>query len=305
MSHQIILAYNFEDYLDKIAKKGAETDIRYYNRKNDEKITVFLDPFRFPEKITSLTNSASVADAALLKINELSKELGEVILALDAFSITDGAIITTPELRDRLQKIFRNTVLEKYKFIEDSLTEVLLYLDSIKYDQIDKKGYIVVDQFFTVHGTGTVALGFVKDGYIERHEPLRLYPGQKKTEIRSIQAQDIDIPRAEIGTRVGVALKNLDVENFTKGSVLALDDAFQESNTISLKIKKNPAVPYLLEQGQKVQLHFAMNSIVSKITDISESHIILDLEKDIPLLPVHYAIIALDKFPRIYAGGIL
>ncbi|MEM3265584.1 MAG: GTPase, partial [Thermoplasmata archaeon] len=159
MSHQIILAYNFEDYLDKIAKKGAETDIRYYNRKNDEKITVFLDPFRFPEKITSLTNSASVADAALLKINELSKELGEVILALDAFSITDGAIITTPELRDRLQKIFRNTVLEKYKFIEDSLTEVLLYLDSIKYDQIDKKGYIVVDQFFTVHGTGTVALG--------------------------------------------------------------------------------------------------------------------------------------------------
>ncbi|MGC8497470.1 MAG: EF-Tu/IF-2/RF-3 family GTPase [Thermoplasmata archaeon] len=305
MSQQIILAYNFEEYLDKIAKKGSETDIRYYNRKNDEKVTVFLDPFRFPEKITSLTNPASLADAALLKINTLSKELGEVILALDAFSITEGAVITTPELRDRLQKIFRNTVLEKYKFIENSLAEVLAYLDSIKYEQIDKKGYIVVDQFFTVHGTGTVALGFVKDGYIERHEPLRLYPGQKKTEIRSIQAQDLDIPRAEIGTRVGVALKNLDVEDLTKGSVLALDDAFQESNTISLKIKKNPAVPYLLEQGQKVQLHFAMSSIVSKITDISESHIILDLEKDIPLMPVHYAIIALDKFPRIYAGGTL
>lgn len=305
MSHQIILAYNFEEYLDKIAKKGSETDIKYYNRKNDDKVTVFLEPFRFPEKITSLTNSASVADAALLKINELSKELGEVILALDAFSISEGAIITTPDLRARLQNIFRNTVLENYKFIDNSLPEVLAYLDSIKYEQVDRKGYIIVDQFFTVHGTGTVALGFVKEGYIERHEPLRLYPGQKKTEIRSIQAQDIDIPRAEIGTRVGVALKNVDVENVTKGSILALDDAFQESNTISIKIKKNPAVPYLLEQGQKVQLHFAMNSIVSKITDISGSHIILDLEKEIPIMPVHYAIIALDKFPRIYAGGSL
>lgn len=305
MSQQIILAYNFEEYLDKIAKKGSETDIKYYNRKNEDRVTVFLDPFRFPEKITSLTNPASVADAAILTINELSKDLGEIILALDAFSISEGAVITTPELRVRLKKIFKNTVLENYKFIDNALPELLAYLDSIKYEQSDKEGYVVVDQSFTVQGTGTVALGFVKEGYIEKHEPLRIYPGQKKTEIRSIQAQDIDIQRAEIGTRVGVALKNVFAEDVSKGSILALDDAFQESNTLSLKIKKNPAVPYFLEQGQKMQLHFAMNSVVSKIIDISESHIILDLEKEIPVMPVHYSIVALDKFPRIYAGGIL
>jgi selenocysteine-specific translation elongation factor len=305
MSHHIILAYNFEEYLDKIAKKGSETDIKYYNRKNEDRVTVFLDPFRFPEKINSLTNSASVADAAILTINELSKDLGEVILALDAFSIGEGAIITTPELRERLKKIIKNTKLENYKFIDNSLPEILTYLDSIKYQQSEKKGFVVVDQSFTVQGSGTVVLGFVKEGYIEKHENLRIYPTPKKTEIRSIQAQDIDVQRAEIGTRVGVALKNVYFEDVPKGSVLALDDAFQVAKTLSLKLKKNPAVPYFLDSGQKMQLHFAMNSVACKITDISETHVILDLEKEIPLMPVPYSIVVMDKFPRIYARGTL
>lgn len=305
MYQQIILSYNLGENLDKFAKKGSETDIKYYNRKNEDRVTVFLDPFRFPEKINSLTNPASVADAAILMINDLSRDLGEVVLALDSFGIREGAIITSADLQEKLKKIFKNTALENYRYLENAHSSVLEYLDSIPYEPVEKKGYVVVDQSFSVHGTGTVALGFVKEGYIERHEALRVFPGPKKTEIRSIQAQDIDISRAETGTRVGVALKNLDVEDVPKGSIIALDDAFQVTKTVHLKIRKNPAVPYSLEQGQKVQLHFAMNSVVCKITDISESHVILDLEKEIPLMPVHYCIIALDKFPRIYAGGSL
>jgi selenocysteine-specific translation elongation factor len=291
-----------ENTVKNIAKKDSETDIKYYSRKVGENIWTFLVPFRFPEKIFPLTLSASISQAAIVKVDEFSKDLGEVILSLDSFGIKHGAIICDSYKKSTITKIAQGTVLENYQYISNDMASLISFIESLPYDNIDKKGYVVVDQYFVVKGTGTVALGFVKEGRINKHDTIRIYPSEKEAEIRSIQSHDVEITTAENGTRVGLALKNANVEDLEKGTILS-NNTYPTKKSITIEFKKYP-VSYEIQKGQKIHIDFLMNDINAEITELKNGQLTLELPKEIPIINgMPIAIVYLDRVPRIYGKG--
>lgn len=292
-----------EEMIKKLAKQGSETDIRYYNKKSGNNVFTFLYPFKFPERIAPLLLASSVSDVAIVQVNQFDRDLGEVLLSLDSFNIENGIFLADEDKIPTLRGIIKNTALSNYKIMENKFENVMSYLETLPERSADGEGYIVVDQVFPVKGVGTVALGFVKGGKIHKHDEMRVYPGPKMTEIRSIQVQDVDVESADIGTRVGVALKNVEVDDVPKGAILASHERFMTSSSIKIRIKKNPAVKESLFNNAKIQIYSNFGKYPATVSDVSGDLILMDLEQEVAITQDPYVISHQEKVPRVYGGG--
>jgi selenocysteine-specific translation elongation factor len=92
---------------------------------------------------------------------------------------------------------------------------------------------VPIDHFFNVKGVGTVILGYVTHGRIEKHDELKVLPTDRKALVRSIQKHDDDYDDAVRGDRVGLALKNVDVEQLDRGYVLTADDRVKSDSKVT------------------------------------------------------------------------
>lgn len=301
--HYTILSYMDEEYLKKFAKQGSETDIRYFNRKSGTKVFTFLLPFKFPERIAPLLLASSVSDAAIVQVNQIDRDLGEVFLAIDAFGIDRGIILTDSDKVGSVKSIVRNTTLSNFEILDNRYENAMNFLETLPEKQGNGEGYVVVDQVFPVKGVGTVALGFVKGGRISKHEEMRIYPGPKMTEIRSIQVQDVDVDFADIGTRVGIALKNVEPDDVPKGSILASHERFMTSSSVKIKVRRNSAVRDSLYTNEKIQIYTNFGKYPATVSDVSGETVLVDFEQEIAITQDMYVISHQDKAPRIFGGG--
>ncbi len=220
-----------------------------------------------------------MADAAIVDVGNIDRNLGEVLVALESFNIDKGLFIGDDENLRKIRMFVRNTPMENYTFSGRNIESILDFLGNLGERSADGEGYVVVDQSFSVKGVGTVALGFVKSGNIKKHQELRIFPGQKSTEIKSIQMQDVDVESAPVGARVGLALRGVEPEDVERGSILASHERFTTSSSIRVRVKKSQAVKDELYPGAKVQVYSNMGKYPANVSDISSSIILLDFEQ--------------------------
>lgn len=245
-------AYDIGDFLKTVSKKATESDITLYNRKDGENIYTFLTPTRFPDKISSLTDCIYPADIALVNGNNLTKELGEAIIALDLMGMKRGYFLVDDESKiDQLKPIISKTSLKDFKFYSGNHMEFLDILSSEKHLPRFSKPTIVVDHFFKVKSVGTVALGFVLGGRVEKHQKLMCSYANKEAQIRSIQVQDEDQDSVESGTRVGLALKNIDAEEIERGMFMS-EGPFEYLTEFQGKFEFHPAVKGLSDSSFEI-----------------------------------------------------
>lgn len=64
-------------------KKGTETDLTLYDRKESEVIKTWVVPTGFPDKIQPLLQAINLAEYVILHVEKLDKFTGEQIIALD------------------------------------------------------------------------------------------------------------------------------------------------------------------------------------------------------------------------------
>jgi selenocysteine-specific translation elongation factor len=128
----------------------------------------------------------------------------------------------TDELKAKLQKITKGTVLEHWEYMNAS-TKTFEGMEELKQkifsmgERIDEENRekatlptrVIVDQSFNVTGIGCVVLGVVMQGTINAKDKMTAYPTKKPLEIRSIQMHDVDVKTAPMGARVGLALKGI------------------------------------------------------------------------------------------------
>ena len=235
-------AYDVNDFLKTVSKKSTESDITLHNRKDGENVYTFLTPTRFPDKVSALTDCIYPSDLALVNGNSLTRDLGEVIIALDLMGVKRGYFFVDDESKiDQLKPIISKTSLKDYKFYSGNHMEFLDILSKEKHVPRFSKPTIILDHFFKVKSVGTVALGFVLGGRVEKHQKLMCSYANKEAQIRSIQVQDEDQETAESGTRVGLALKNIDAEEIERGMFMT-EGSFDYLTDFQGKFEFHPAV---------------------------------------------------------------
>ena len=82
-----------EGYAKSLGKPGTTSDITLYNLKRDDDTVTFIEPTRYPEKIAPLFYAVSLADLAILVVEEIGPAFGECVLMLGCAEVRSGLII--------------------------------------------------------------------------------------------------------------------------------------------------------------------------------------------------------------------
>jgi selenocysteine-specific translation elongation factor len=226
-----------QGYSGGIAKKGTSTDIALYDIKKGEATVTLIEPTRYPERLAPLFYACALSTKAIVVVDELSATLGEQLVMLQCSGIKSGYFILRNYIpKEKIEPLIRGTSIEGFEFMPDDpnlLREKLLaYASQIKPAEGQQVGTVPVDHAFNVKGVGVVVLGIVADGSVEKHAKLKVLPGTKTAEVRSIQKHDDEFETADLGDRVGFALKNVEVEDVDRGVVLTNDPEIKVSNKL-------------------------------------------------------------------------
>jgi selenocysteine-specific translation elongation factor len=228
-------------YAGSIGKKGTSTDITFYNLKKGEDTVTLIEPERYPERLAPLFYAVSLSKKAIVVVDHLDATFGECLVMLQCSDIKTGYFVLRNYIpKEKIEPLIRGTSLEKFEFVCDDpnfLREQLL-AEAARQKPIEVPagqqavGTVPVDHSFNVKGVGVVVLGVVVYGAVQKHEVLNALPGGKLAQVRSIQKHDDEFDTAGEGDRVGLALKNIEVEDLDRGVVLTNDTLIRASSKL-------------------------------------------------------------------------
>ena len=280
----------------QIGKKGTESDITMYNYKGREGTITFMHPNRYPERLPPLLFSVNLAHGALLTIESLDRTLGEEIVALDMRRINRGIIVLRNYIMpEQVEPLRKGTVLDGYSIIDDPI-RIRENLASLDIPHKDGATLVPVDHFFPVKGVGTVILGTVMRGTVEKHQELQIYPSERKVQVKSIQIHDRDVDTAGTGSRVGLALKGIKPDELERGITLAEPGSMLTGETFEIEPEFTPFWKGSVKAGMSVHLSSGTQFTAGKMLDESTVH----LEKKLAYTDgEEMLLIQADSIPRI------
>lgn len=273
-----------------IGRKGTQSDITLYNHKQDDMIISLVEPSSYPDKIQSLLTSLNIADQVLLHVTKLDTYFAETLVAIDSLDMQTGYLVLENVSPDDLAPLMKDTVLSSYKALENQVVAIRTELAKLEPNNPGDT-IVLIDHSFNVRGVGAVALGIVKQGTLKKYDELTINPGEKKAIVKSIQVHDIDVEQAISGTRVGLSLKNIKVEDIPRGSVLS-ENPLSCPTSIDLNASISKYSKKGLNPGDVIMLNSAMNYVPATVAEGcvpcgGSNRIKLTLEKPLPILPKH------------------
>ena len=293
------------EYSKGLGKKSTASDITFYDVKEGEVTVSLVEPTKYPEKLAPLFYATSLADIAILVVDELGPTFGETAVMLDCIGVKKGYLVLRNYITpDQIAPFTKGTVLEGYAHANDdplTLRETLLSqamkLGSEEPAAKNHAGSVPVDHYFDVKGVGTVVLGCVAEGAIRRHDSVKILPSDKQAEIRSIQKHDDDFDWAVKGDRVGFALKGVSIEELERGTVLTNNSRIISRRTITGRAEMVKYWQKPLTEGMVVHLGHWMQFEPARIESVdagddqSAPSLTLSLQKDLVFLPGSKAVV--------------
>ncbi len=282
---------------ESIGKKGSENSIMFFNRKEEGNTIVCLVPSNPEDKFHSVAETLMLADQVIIDTKNIDSVFGEVLVA--AKLLKKRVIFTSENEVGAIAKGMDYEVSDRDVLVE----RIIRYQPQKVKEQENQKTVVLIDKVFPVKGVGTVALGFVKSGIVHVHDTLRHNSG-KEVFVRSIQSQDVDVDEAEVGTRVGLALKNVEYDEIDKGDILS-SETFNNIEDISAKLEMTDIWEEDISEGRRYELvsNFIVCDAEVKNFDKSTGTISLSLVKKVPLAKGDTFVLVRSRMPRIFACG--
>jgi len=241
MGNVTVAVLNGLGYSHNLGKKGTSTDITFYNIKKGENTVTLIEPTRYPERLAPLFYAVSLAKKAIVVVDEINATLGECLVMLQCSNIRSGFLILRNYVsKEKIHPLIKGTPLENFEILRDDpafLREQLLAEAAKQKPQeaiVGKQpvGTVPADHAFNVKGVGVVILGVVANGFVQKHGTLNVLPTGKTAQVRSIQKHDDEYNIASEGDRVGLALKNVELEDLDRGTVLTNHPSIKTSATL-------------------------------------------------------------------------
>lgn len=205
----------------KLGKKGTSSDITLYNTSFQGEYFTFVEPETYPEKIQALFQSLNMSQFTILHItNETPRNvIGECIIAVDM--LKKPGIIVSDSFGDDMKKFLAGTSLESFPILPENPADIMPALAGAAPAKTDGKTKVVLDHSFNIKSVGTVALGTVISGEINKHDNLVAYPSGKAAMIKSIQIHDKECEKGSCFDRVGLSVKGVEVSDLQRGTVIS------------------------------------------------------------------------------------
>jgi selenocysteine-specific translation elongation factor len=264
-----------QDLASEFGKKGTETDLTLYDRKESDIIKTWVVPTGFPEKIQPLFQAINLAEYVIFYVDKLDKFTGEQIIALDSLCKEKGILAHTFDVDEsKLDMMIKGTVVEKYfKVDHDKIKEEMNKLEPIVNVGPSE---MVIDHCFDVKGVGTVILGKVTGGTIKQYDNLKLYPQGIDVLIKSIQMHDDPTTESICPARVGLAVKGAKPDEVGRGDVISAQDAVDVKTEIDLDFQKSPFYKNKIAENQGCLVNIGLQIKAAKFLSISPLKLIFE-----------------------------
>jgi selenocysteine-specific translation elongation factor len=288
-------------YSRELGKKGTDTDITLYNTKRGMVTQTIIEASKYPEKLQSLFYAVSFADMAVLVVEEINAAFGETILMLNCLGVEKGIIVLRNYITpDQIKRFIKDTILEKYEIIDEDLPKLRQILqeeaDKVPIGKESENCAVVIDHSFNVRGIGAVALGVVRSGQVHKHDKLTALPSDKTAQVRSIQKHDDDFDTAQLGDRVGLALKNIEADQLERGMILTNDPEYKSTKTIKGKLSLVKYWANPVNTGMAVHVGNSMQFITATVDHSENGEVEIGLQKHLTYKPG-------DKATVMYLNG--
>ena len=264
-----------QDLASEFGKKGTESDLTLYDRKESDVIKTWVVPNGFPEKIQPLFQAINLAEYVIFHVDKLDKFTGEQIIALDSLKKEKGILSHTFDVDEsKLNMMIRGTVVENYAHVDqDKIKEEMNTLEPITNDN---PAELLIDHCFDVKGVGTVILGKVTNGTIKQYDNLKLYPHNIDVLIKSIQMHDDPVSESVCPARVGLAVKGAKPDEVGRGDVISVEDAVDVKTEIELDFEKSPFYKNEITENQGCLVNIGLQTKAAKFSSIAPLKLIFE-----------------------------
>ena len=266
-------------YSANLGKKGTSTDITFYNIKKGEDTVTLIEPERYPERLAPLFYAVSLSKEAIVVVDNIDATFGECLVMLQCAGVKSGYFILRNYIpKEKIQPLIKGTNLENFEFLTDDTTVLREKLldEATKQKPTEMAvgqqatGTVPVDHAFNVKGVGVVVLGVVTSGIIQKHSTLKVLPGSKTAQVRSIQKHDDEFDVAGEGDRVGLALKNIEVEDLDRGAVLTNDPSIKNATILKTQASLVKYWQMPIKQGMVMHIGHWTQFITAKVDAVVE-----------------------------------
>ena len=264
-----------QDIASEFGKKGTESDLTLYDRKESDIIKTWVIPNGFPEKIQPLFQAINLAEYVIFHVDKLDKFTGEQIIALDSLKKEKGILSHTFDVDEsKLNMMIKGTVVENYARVDqDKIKEEMNTLEPITNNN---PAELLIDHCFDVKGVGTVILGKVSNGTIKQYDNLKLYPHNIDVLIKSIQMHDDPVPESVCPARVGLAVKGAKPDEVGRGDVISVEDAVEIKTEIELDFEKSPFYKSEIAENQGCLVNIGLQIKAAKFSSITPLKLIFE-----------------------------
>ena len=264
-----------QDIASEFGKKGTESDLTLYDRKESDIIKTWVIPNGFPEKIQPLFQAINLAEYVIFHVDKLDKFTGEQIIALDSLKKEKGILSHTFDVDEsKLNMMIKGTVVENYTRVEqDKIKEEMSTLEPITNDN---PAELLIDHCFDVKGVGTVILGKVSNGTIKQYDNLKLYPHNIDVLIKSIQMHDDPVSESVCPARVGLAVKGAKPDEVGRGDVISVEGAVEIKTEIELDFEKSPFYKSEITENQGCLVNIGLQTKAAKFSSITPLKLIFE-----------------------------
>ncbi len=286
-------------------RKGAEEDVSFYSFKYGGKSITLIDTPGDTDAPTLIASVISISDGIVLCVSPdvgINFQVGELAILADTVGVKQGIVCITKsdistetdkeKLRTNLQALFKGTRLEKFEVMavdinnDTHIADIRAKLADFMYeeDKTKKPFKILIDHAFESRGM-SVAVGTLSNGKIAVHSSGMLTPAPftKEVSINSIQINQEEVPSADAGDRVGVAIKGVWPWDLPRGVELRQDKSFRDVKSGKLRIRVNKLYRQPIRDGIRLSLVCNWQTPMATLSNVkkeSEEEYTADFECD-------------------------
>lgn len=279
-----------------LGKKGTQTDLALYDRKEPGITRTWVVPVGYPDKVPPLFEAINMTESAILHVDELDRFAGERIVALDILGQKRGVLSHAYGVdADTLASMTRGTVVEGYRAAPGP-GEIGGMLGDLEAEAEAAGGpggdggpaRVVVDHCFDVRGAGTVVLGTVATGTVAQYDRMRIYPSGAEVTVKSIQMHDDPVAEAPRRARVGLSLKGARPEDVARGDMLVAcggdaaaaaggeDPPVCVTDDLGVDFVRTPYYKGDVASGQMCMVNVGLKTVAGRFSSVDPVRIKLD-----------------------------
>ena len=194
----------------------------------------------------------------------------------------------------------------------DELKKTLAQLAK-KVEERDERAIVrlPIDRVFTIKGFGTVITGTLIAGRIGLGDELELLPSNgRRSRARSIQVHGHSTQEAKAGERTAINLQGIELDEVTRGQVLAPAGRLLASSMLDVKLSLLKSAPRILRSRSRVHLHVGTAEVLARVVLLGQAELApggesfaqLRLESPTLALPTDHFIVR-SYSPAMTIGG--